>query len=77
MTRPFFNKERISHFDVFATHADDAINQAKARLAEGYPIDYQVLIQSPLPHIILTPAYPPEGPRRPFYLGFRNRVPLR
>jgi len=42
MTRPFFSKERISHFDVFERHADDAITQAKERLTEGYPIDFQV-----------------------------------
>ncbi|KDQ28725.1 hypothetical protein PLEOSDRAFT_27377 [Pleurotus ostreatus PC15] len=41
MTRPFFSKDRISHFDVFDRHADDALNQSKARLADGYPIDFQ------------------------------------
>jgi len=42
MTRPFFSKERISHFDVFDRHAEDALEQAHNRLAAGYPIDFQV-----------------------------------
>ncbi|KAI0030853.1 cytochrome P450 monooxygenase pc-3 [Vararia minispora EC-137] len=41
MTRPFFNKERISDFDIFDEHALDAIAQAKQRLAAGYPVDFQ------------------------------------
>jgi hypothetical protein len=42
MTRPFFNKERISDFEIFNHHAEDAIRQLKARLREGYPVDFQV-----------------------------------
>lgn len=42
MTRPFFNKERVTDFDIFDHRANDAIRQAKARLAAGYPIDFQV-----------------------------------
>lgn len=42
MTRPFFNKERITDFDIFDRHAHDAIEQAAQRLAAGYPIDFQV-----------------------------------
>jgi hypothetical protein len=42
MTRPFFSRERISHFDIFNRHVDNAIAQAKNRLKEGYPIDLQV-----------------------------------
>ncbi|KAF8075855.1 cytochrome P450 [Lyophyllum atratum] len=44
MTRPFFSKERISHFDVFDRHAEDALEQAHNRLAAGYPIDFQDLV---------------------------------
>jgi cytochrome P450 len=44
MTRPFFVKDRISDFDIFAVHADEALRQAKARLAEGDPIDFQDLV---------------------------------
>ncbi|KAI6003547.1 cytochrome P450 [Pisolithus orientalis] len=44
MTRPFFSKDRISHFDIFEKHAEDALNQAKARLQEGYPVDFQDMI---------------------------------
>jgi len=42
MTRPFFSKERIGHFDIFDTHAEDAIDQTKARVKQGYPVDFQV-----------------------------------
>ena len=41
MTRPFFTKDRISDFDVFEKHAEDAIHQTKIRLREGYPVDFQ------------------------------------
>lgn len=48
MTRPFFSRDRISHFEVFAKHADDAISRIKRRTKEfGYengtemPIDIQ------------------------------------
>ncbi|TRM60702.1 cytochrome P450 [Schizophyllum amplum] len=44
MTRPFFNKEKIAHFDNFDRHADDIIRQAKTRLAEGFPIDFQDMV---------------------------------
>ncbi|KAJ2930675.1 hypothetical protein H1R20_g6407, partial [Candolleomyces eurysporus] len=43
MTRPFFSKDRISHFDIFDRHATDALNQLKQRLREGYPVDIQDL----------------------------------
>jgi hypothetical protein len=42
MTRPFFDKHRISDFDNFDTHVEDAITQMKARLREGHPFDFQV-----------------------------------
>ncbi|KAF9444176.1 cytochrome P450 monooxygenase pc-3 [Macrolepiota fuliginosa MF-IS2] len=44
ITRPFFSKERISDFEVFDRHAEDALRQAKNRLSEGYPIDFQDLV---------------------------------
>ncbi|KAJ3573840.1 hypothetical protein NP233_g2179 [Leucocoprinus birnbaumii] len=44
ITRPFFSRERISDFEIFDRHADDALKQAKIRLAEGYPIDFQDLV---------------------------------
>ncbi|KAF8960212.1 cytochrome P450 [Flammula alnicola] len=43
MTRPFFSKDRISHFDIFDRHATEALNQLKVRLREGYPVDIQDL----------------------------------
>lgn len=44
ITRPFFSRERISDFDTFDVHANDALTQAKIRLSEGYPIDFQDLV---------------------------------
>ncbi|KIO11875.1 hypothetical protein M404DRAFT_126596 [Pisolithus tinctorius Marx 270] len=44
MTRPFFSKDRISHFDIFEKHAENALSQAKARLREGYPVDFQDMV---------------------------------
>ncbi|KAJ7511189.1 cytochrome P450 [Mycena galericulata] len=44
MTRPFFEKQRISDFDIFDSHVDDAINQVRTRLKAGYAIDFQELM---------------------------------
>ncbi|KAI6119970.1 cytochrome P450 [Pisolithus croceorrhizus] len=44
MTRPFFSKDRISHFDIFEKHTEDVLSQAKARLQEGYPVDFQDMV---------------------------------
>lgn len=43
MTRPFFSKDRISHFDIFERHSDEAIALATRRLHEGHAIDIQDL----------------------------------
>ncbi|KAJ7097078.1 cytochrome P450 [Mycena belliarum] len=44
MTRPFFEKHRISDFDIFDAHVATAIAQATARLHEGHPLDVQELV---------------------------------
>lgn len=44
MTRPFFSKDRISHFDNFDKHADIALQKLKHRLSEGHPVDFQDLV---------------------------------
>ncbi|KAI3618141.1 alcohol dehydrogenase [Moniliophthora roreri] len=44
ITRPFFSKDRISHFDIFDRHADVAIAQMKKRFGEGYPVDFQDVV---------------------------------
>lgn len=44
MTRPFFTRDRISDFDIFEAHSAHALQLAKARLAEGHAIDFQVCI---------------------------------
>ncbi|KAK7459629.1 Protein kinase alk2 [Stygiomarasmius scandens] len=41
MTRPFFTKERVSDYDVFDRHAEDVISAMKARIEEGYPVEFQ------------------------------------
>lgn len=42
MTRPFFSRDRISHFDIFNRHADEVIDLLVTRLQEGYAVDIQV-----------------------------------
>jgi len=42
MTRPFFTKERVSDYDVFDRHAEDVISAMKARIEEGFPVEFQV-----------------------------------
>ncbi|TFK20380.1 cytochrome P450 monooxygenase pc-3 [Coprinopsis marcescibilis] len=44
LTRPFFNRERVSDFDIFNKHSEEALALAKARLAEGYALDFQDLV---------------------------------
>ena len=51
MTRPFFSKDRISHFDIFDRHAADAIKQIKERMKQGYAVDAQARINLLAPHI--------------------------
>ncbi|KAF8160351.1 cytochrome P450 [Mycena galopus ATCC 62051] len=41
MSRPFFNRERISDFDLFDRHTHDALSHMSNRLAEGYAVDFQ------------------------------------
>ena len=42
MTRPFFSRDRISDFEIFAKHADQALNRIE-RYA-GSPFDFQDLV---------------------------------
>ncbi|KAJ7499680.1 cytochrome P450 monooxygenase pc-2 [Mycena latifolia] len=44
LSRPFFSRERISDFDIFDRHTQEALARSKKRLAEGYPIDFQDMI---------------------------------
>ncbi len=41
MTRPFFTRERISHFETFETYTDEAIALMSKRLDEGFAVDVQ------------------------------------
>lgn len=51
MTRPFFSRDRIAHFDIFERHADDAVAKMKQRAQGGYAIDLQVRLKSSLASI--------------------------
>ncbi|PSR74974.1 hypothetical protein PHLCEN_2v9388 [Hermanssonia centrifuga] len=44
MTRPFFSRDRISHFELFDRHAGQAIRKLRDRLGEGHAVDFQDLI---------------------------------
>ncbi|KAI0751543.1 cytochrome P450 monooxygenase pc-2 [Daedaleopsis nitida] len=44
MTRPYFTKDRISHFEMFDRHADLAIRKMKERFAGGHAVDFQDLV---------------------------------
>ncbi|TDL26691.1 cytochrome P450 monooxygenase pc-2 [Rickenella mellea] len=44
MTRPFFTRDRTSHFDIFERHSDEAILQMTTRLNEDCAIDFQDVI---------------------------------
>ncbi|KAF8208856.1 cytochrome P450 monooxygenase pc-3 [Mycena galopus ATCC 62051] len=44
LSRPYFSRDRISHFDMFDRHADDVISLIKERMKSGYAIDFQDLI---------------------------------
>ncbi|KAF9523243.1 cytochrome P450 [Crepidotus variabilis] len=44
MSRAYFSRDRISHFDNFEKHASDALNKEEKRLGEGYAFDFQDLV---------------------------------
>ncbi|KAJ7440912.1 cytochrome P450 [Mycena galericulata] len=44
MTRPFFSRDRISHFDIFDRHADVLIALLKTRMRTGHAVDFQDVV---------------------------------
>ncbi|CAK5272720.1 unnamed protein product, partial [Mycena citricolor] len=44
LTRPYFSRDRISHFEIFDAHANSVISILKTRLRAGYAVDFQDLI---------------------------------
>ncbi|KAJ3511197.1 hypothetical protein NLJ89_g4236 [Agrocybe chaxingu] len=44
MTRPFFTRERISDFEIYERNCDVSLSQARVRLTEGYPVEFQDLV---------------------------------
>ena len=52
ITRPYFTRDRISHFELFDRKAEQVITKLKDRIAQGYAVDMQVRLNSnstPLP----------------------------
>ncbi|CDO68135.1 hypothetical protein BN946_scf185003.g7 [Trametes cinnabarina] len=41
MTRPYFSRDRISHFELFDRHADLVIRKMKERFKGGHAVDFQ------------------------------------
>ncbi|KAI0677045.1 cytochrome P450 monooxygenase pc-3 [Trametes maxima] len=44
MTRPYFSRDRISHFELFDRHTDLAIRKMKERFSGGHAVDFQDVI---------------------------------
>nr|GAT50104.1 cytochrome P450 [Mycena chlorophos] len=44
VTRPFFSKDKITHFDIFDTHAEQLIAILRARASAGYAVDMTDLV---------------------------------
>ncbi|KAJ7454718.1 cytochrome P450 [Mycena latifolia] len=44
MTRPYFARDRVRHFEIFDGHAEKTIALIKSRMKEGYAVDFQDLI---------------------------------
>ncbi|KIY63685.1 cytochrome P450 monooxygenase pc-2 [Cylindrobasidium torrendii FP15055 ss-10] len=44
MARPFFSRDRITHFELFDRYANTVIAQMKSRFREGYALDFQEII---------------------------------
>ena len=78
MSRPFFAKEKIQHFQIFDRHASDAVGQIRDRLTEGAPIDIQVRSSSRV-CVILGSAYRAHlvGCCLSVLLGLRDGIPVR
>ncbi|KAJ7183187.1 cytochrome P450 [Mycena filopes] len=41
MTRPYFARDRVRHFEIFDRHAETTIALMKTRFKEGYAVDFQ------------------------------------
>jgi hypothetical protein len=42
MTRPYFSRDRITHFDIFDRHSEHALNKLAERVRDGVAVDIQV-----------------------------------
>ncbi len=45
MTRPFFSRDRISHFDLFDEYAQTVVAKMKERFRMGVAVDFQVRVK--------------------------------
>lgn len=57
MARPFFNIDRISHFDIFDRHAETTIAVMKDRFRVGLAVDFQVRLPNCTLLMLYIPAY--------------------
>ncbi|TCD69853.1 hypothetical protein EIP91_005930 [Steccherinum ochraceum] len=75
MTRPFFSRDRISHFDIFEENAEPAITKMRERFREGHAVDFQdvvfrftldsasaFLFGTNINHLASALPYPPNSP---------------
>jgi hypothetical protein len=47
MSQPFFTREQISDFDIYDKNCANTLQLVKNILAEGYPVEFQVIITTP------------------------------
>ena len=77
MTRPFFTRERISDFDIYERNCDLALDTAKVRTREGFPIEFQAKTNfAAFGTLQFNPFFYFIGPCLQIHAGFCNRVSL-
>jgi hypothetical protein len=74
MTRPFFTRDRVTHFDIFDKHAEEAIEKMKVRLKEGYSVDFQVHVVIRFRTLLIIELI---GRRLPVHARLGDRVSFR
>lgn len=54
MTRPYFVRERVTHFESFDKHSATVIAKLKERFIQGEAIDFQVRLRAKRSRVIYT-----------------------
>ncbi|KAJ7465949.1 cytochrome P450 monooxygenase pc-1 [Mycena latifolia] len=44
MTRPYFTRDRVQHFEIFDRNSEKVVNHIKSRMRAGYAVDFQDLM---------------------------------